>query len=324
MIRAFYIQDSELIRLDRIPKEYEEIINRESSPLWIDILNPSEVEIMELEKKFKFHHLALEDCMKGGQRPKMEEYDRYFFMVIHEIVIKPKGIFDIVEVDIFAGKNFVVTFHKSKINAIENLINDIDKKMRFFQHTGGFLFYCIADTLIDSYFPVLAEIDEKIDEIENEILATPRKKVLNEIFILKKEIVRLRKTSSPQREIFVILTNREFPQIDTHTQLYLRDIYDHLIRIYEILDSYRDLMTSAMDVYLSNVSNRLGENMKRLTIVATLFMPISFIAGVFGMNFKVFRNIDAWDNGLPFFLALLLMGMVTFIMGTYIKRKHLS
>ena len=159
-----------------------------------------------------------------------------------------------------------------------------------------YLFHHIADKIVDNYFPLLELVDDQIEALEDEIVVNPSRKVLNTIFSFKQGLVELRKISSPQREVFNALTTRDLPAINAITIPYFRDLYDHMVRIYEIIDSYRDLMSNALDAYLSTVSNNLNEVMKRLTIFATIFMPITFLTGFFGMNFS-FLSID---NGYLF------------------------
>ena len=331
--------------------------------IWLDIYRPTDGDFKFLEQVFGFHPLALEDSRKQSQRAKIEEYDHYFFMVVHAIqapgvsrqapaasrqrkdkssfgqsnpeagsgqpeaeidsrprtpdksqIRKPKSEirndFRPIEIDMFVGPNYLVSLHSVEFSPVSQLI-DISRKGegRFLKKGSDLLLYSLVDAAVDTFFPFLERIDDRIDSLEDEVLSNPSQAAMNEIFGLKKELVFLRKLTGPQREIVNTLTSRDYVNINEETIVYFRDIYDHLVRIYDMLDSYRDLMSGALDVYLSTVSNRLNLIMQRLTIFAAIFMPITFITGVFGMNFRYAPQI-LYDRGYMFYWTLLAMAIV--------------
>jgi magnesium transporter len=269
--------------------------------LWVNLTSPTEQEFAWLAATFGFHPLTIEDCRHRDQRPKLEVYDNYLFITLHA----PKeGIrpFETDELHVFLSPNYLVTVCELPVAFVESLLAEYRSTPRDFDRGLDFVFYRLSDQAIDRYFPVLDDLGDEIDQLEDQIIERPTQDVLNRIFALKQELVLMRKVSSPQREVFNALTIRGYTMITESTMLYFRNVYDHLVRVYDMIDSYRDLMSNALDAYLSTISNRLNEVMKRLTIIATIFMPLSFVAGFFGMNFTRLPF-----ESLPLLIAALLV-----------------
>jgi magnesium transporter len=253
-----------------------------SSFFWVDVAQPNEADYAILRDVFKFHPLAVEDSEKFDQRAKIDDYDDYVFIVVYGAVPDDDRL---VEVHCFYSEKFLVTVHRDDAPAFTEV------RQRYVQRKKvddpGRLLYRIIDALVDSFFPILADFDDRIDELENQTFLNASDAQLQEIFQMKRLLVGMRKAITPERDMFAGLIGgvAELPGMSAEDERYFRDIYDHLIRISDLIDTYRDLLTSSMDVYLSTVSNRLNSVMKQLTIMATVFLPLTFVTGFFGQNF---------------------------------------
>jgi magnesium transporter len=250
---------------------------------WIDVDHPVDEDFAVLRDVFKFHPLAVEDAEHFDQRAKIEEYDDFVFLVVYGANPDDDRL---VEVHCFYSEKFLVTVHRDQAPAFTEVRTRYVKRNRPVDHPGKLL-YEIIDALVDSFFPILSDFDDRIDELENQTFLNANDAQLQEIFQMKRLLVGMRKAVTPQRDMFATLAGgiSQLPGMSAEDERYFRDIYDHLIRISELIDSYRDLLTSSMDVYLSTVSNRLNSVMKQLTVMATVFLPLTFITGFFGQNF---------------------------------------
>lgn len=250
---------------------------------WLDLHKPTADDLTMLADVFKFHPLAVEDATHFGQRPKLDPFDDFAFLVVYGANEDRDGL---VEVHCFFSGTYLVTVHRDSCPSFDDLRKRAaaDKQL---PAQGVMLLYMVVDVLADSFLPSLSKLDDRIDDLESGVLQRPDDEQLQELFRLKRRLVGWRKVISPERDTFARIVTGvvKIPGMNPDTERYFRDVYDHLIRISDLIDSYRDLLTGAMDVYLSTVSNRLNEVMKRLTIVATIFMPLTWIVGFFGMNF---------------------------------------
>jgi magnesium transporter len=234
---------------------------------------------------FKLHHLVVEDAQHFGQRPKVDDYDTFMYMVVHGASTDASTT----EVHFVLADKFVITVHRGPCPALDRVRARIEH-----HRTSGLdspnigLIYLVIDQLVDSFFPVLDEFDSQIDELEDAILVKPTDEQLGTLFAMKRSLITIRKVVTPQRDMFASISSgvTELPGLSTDGQRYMRDIYDHLIRISDLIDGYRDLLSGVMDTHLSTVSNRLNVVMKQLTIIATVFLPLSFLTGFFGQNFS--------------------------------------
>jgi magnesium transporter len=271
---------SEEIRFNR---ENVERLLAGDSFFWLDVDQPGEADYAVLRDVFKFHPLAVEDSEKFGQRAKLDDYDDFVFLVVYGAVADEDRL---VEVHCFYSEKFLVTVHRDEAPAFSDVRERYVKRTHAIDDPAQLL-YRIIDALVDSFFPILADFDDRIDELENETFLHANDEQLQEIFRMKRLLVGLRKAITPQRDMFASLIGgvSELPGMKSEDERYFRDIYDHLLRISDLIDTYRDLLTSSMDVYLSTVSNRLNTVMKQLTIIATVFLPLTFITGFFGQNF---------------------------------------
>jgi magnesium transporter len=256
---------------------------------WLDLDTgeaPGDPEVAALlADGFHFHPLAVEDAEHFGQRPKLDDYDDYVYMVAHGATDRGTGT---AEVHLFFSKQYVVTVHHGGCRALEQV------RARIGRHHAAevnapqiVLAYLIVDALTDSFFPALSAFDERIDTLEDAILVRPTDEQLGEIFAMKRRLMTIRKVVAPQRDMFAGLSAgvTALPGASEESARYFRDLYDHLIRIGDMVDGYRDLLSGVMDTHLSTVSNRLNVVMKQLAIIATVFLPLSFLTGFFGQNF---------------------------------------
>jgi magnesium transporter len=253
---------------------------------WLDLTAPTTEDIEKLRELFGFHPLALEDTLHFGQRPKLDYYQDYIFLVFY-------GARDHVsheteplrEVQMFISGKYLVSVHQDELPVLDEQRSRLDGLVL---HSEQFLLYRVFDALTDSFFPLLTRMDDEIDELEAAVLAGPTDQQLQRLFAMKRELVAMRKVVTPQRDLFARSIDQlaDLPGLELDERDYFRDVYDHLIRISDLIDSYRDLLSNTTDLYLSTVSNRQNEVMKQLAIVGTVFLPLSFITGFFGMNFS--------------------------------------
>jgi magnesium transporter len=251
---------------------------------WLDLVDLDAEGVSLLTDTFKFHELAVEDAEHFGQRPKVDTYEDFSYLVVHGAEPQGKGT---LEVHFFCSDRYLVTIHRGPCPAIDTVRDQASRRHGDDADSQIMLLYRVLDGLVDTFFPVLGQFDDKIDELEDAILVKPTEKQLGTLFEMKRDLVALRKAVTPERDMFAGLVSgvSALPGMTPDAERYFRDLYDHLIRVSDLVDSYRDLLTGAMDTHLSTVSNRLNEVMKQLTIIATVFLPLSFLTGFFGQNF---------------------------------------
>jgi magnesium transporter len=280
---------------------------------WLDLASPEAADFRVLREKFAFHPLALEDSEKFGQRPKLDDYDDYVFLVIYGAAADADRL---VEVHCFYSERYLITVHRDDCPAFRDVRRRYGRQGGRVDHPP-FLLYHIVDALTDSFFPILADFDDRIDELEDAIFNRAGDRELQEIFRMKRLLVGMRKTITPERDLFAGLMGGGLdvlPGVGPEDDRYFRNVYDHLIRISDLIDSYRDLLTGTMDVYLSTVSNRLNRVMKQLAIIATIFLPLTFITGFFGQNFSwMVNHLTGWRHFLVFGVGIELAALIGFL-----------
>jgi magnesium transporter len=257
---------------------------------WLDIEAPDEADYKLLEQGFKFHPLTIEDIKHQNQRPKVDEYPDYNFTVIFQILWE-NDVVVMHEHHMYAGANFLVTVHQEPSPAIHEVHERIAKSPQLTKGQPAFLTYLVIDALVDSTFPALEKLDDAVDVLEDDIIAKANSELLDRIYHMKHSVVEVRRLLAAQRDVFQSLITHGIHMQQAEMTLYYRDVYDHLVRQYETVDALRDLLTSAMDVYLSTVSNRLSQTTKTLTVIASLFLPLSFLTGFYGMNFLFLTQV---------------------------------
>ena len=318
MIRViFYPKDGQPQReidLHTIPQLLQDPANL----IWVSLEKPDPAEFdLLLGDIFHFHPLAIEDCTSPGyQTPKVDDFGEYLFIISQALKTGTAGTnSNTEELNIFLGSNYMVTsFLEGPMLPVEKLWNYLTKDDRLHNNGSDFLCHALIDYLVDDYLPHLDDLEDEIDGLENYLVTQPKPEVLPHILNLKHYIMRLRRTTSPMREVMNRLSRDDFPFIDRQSQVYFRDVYDHLVRINDMIDLLRDMTSSALDVYLNSTSLKLNQVMKALTIVSTIFLPLSFVAGVYGMNFKFMPELN-WPGGYPFvwvIFILIVAGMLVF------------
>lgn len=279
---------------------------------WVHVQGyPTEAALLSLEATFQLHSLALEDIFNSGQRPKIEPFDDQLFVVMN-LPTMEEGLVNIQQVSCFLGRNFLVSFCGGDAAPFDAILKRLqDKGSRLRSRGADFLLYSLLDVVIDQGFPLLESFGFQLEELEVQILDGANADTLETIHVVKRELILLRRMLWPQREVINQLLRDEHELIQPGTLVYLRDCYDHTIQVMDLLETYRDMSGSMLDIYLSSISNRMNEVMRVLTVIATIFIPLTFIVGVYGMNFD--RAAGPWsmpELGWPYGYLLVWLAMV--------------
>jgi magnesium transporter len=288
---------------------------------WINIDGIHDVKIIEkIGKHFNVHPLVLEDILNTGQRPKMEDFDDYMFIVL-KMLYFDEGDEEIKaeQISLILGSNFVISFQERQGDVFNPLRERIrNGKGRSRKMGSDYLAYALMDSIVDNYFIVLEKLGEKIEEMEGELVTNPTPATLQIIHNLKREMIFLRKSVWPLREVVSGLEKGESSLIKESTKIFLRDVYDHTIQVIDTVETFRDLLSGMLDIYLSSISNRMNQVMKVLTIIATIFIPLTFVAGIYGMNFQFMPELQwRW----AYFAVLFAMVVIAIGMVIYFRRK---
>lgn len=296
--------------LDRFDRDEIARLRADAEFFWLDLIGPSDVDIDALAADLGWHPLAIEDTKKFGQRPKLDDFDDHMLLVFYGAAEDEERLPVPVEVHAYLSGDGIVTVRRSALDDLDRLKATLAGTR---ESSEQHVIYRVLDAITDSFFPLLARFDDEIDDLEDAVVREPTDEQLQRLFRLKRTLVALRKVVTPQRDLFARATDGiiALPGLQPDTRDYFRDVYDHLIRISDLLDSYRDLLTGAMDVYLSTVSNRLNVVMKQLTLVATIFLPLTFVSGFFGQNFSwMVNHVDTFAAFAVFGLGGLLVPVV--------------
>lgn len=289
---------------------------------WINVNGLHRVDIIEnIGTPFGIHPLVLEDILNTTQRPKMEDFGEYLFVVL-KMTYSNEATREITveQVSMILGSNFVISFQEREgdvFNPVRERIKNGKGRIR--KMGADYLCYALIDAVVDNYFVVLESVGERIEALEEEVVGAPEPETLQKIHKLKRQMIVLRKSVWPLRELIGGLQRAESPLVRDTTEIYLRDVYDHTIQVIDTTESFRDMVSGMLDIYLSSISNRMNEVMKVLTIIATIFIPLTFIAGIYGMNFKFMPELE-WRYAYP--LVWLMMGVVVFFMLRYFRKKR--
>ncbi|MBC8086553.1 MAG: magnesium/cobalt transporter CorA [Phycisphaerae bacterium] len=297
--------------IDCHPRDLASLLESKGS-LWVDIDSTSRTQHALLEKLFHFHPLAIEDTLNPNSRVKLEEYPGYLFIVIRGVSLRAvtEDPYDLETNDLYAflGENLLVTVHAGPVPAISLAAEQLRRSPDLMTRGVERVLHLVLDETIDGFFPILHQIDDFLDTIEERVFANFDESALRDIFSVKRLVLSLRRYLQPSREVMNVLTNRPTPLLSAETQVYFRDIYDHVLRINDSLDTYRDLLGSTMDSYLTQVSNRLGTATKALSVIATMSLPFVVVSGMWGMNFDKIP-LSHWPFGFWFIvLAQLMLG----------------
>ena len=288
---------------------------------WINIDGLHDVGIIEkIGQRFEMHPLVLEDILHTGQRPKLEDFEKHIFIVLTMLSLNGENqTIETEQVSIILGSNFVISFQERIGDVFDQLRDRIRNAKGKIRKMGpDYLAYTLLDAVVDSYFSILEKMGDRIEILEEELVAEPTEQTLQQIHRLKREMIILRRSVWPLREVISGLQRTESALIAESTSVYLRDVYDHTIQIIDTIESFRDMVSSMIDLYLSSLSNKMNSVMKVLTIIATIFIPLTFIAGIYGMNFENMPELK-WRWGYAG--ALLVMIVVAVIMLMYFRKK---
>jgi magnesium transporter len=292
---------------DNLVEIRNELKNPESL-VWVD-LNSDSIEDCRriLTDEFKFHPLSVDDALVETHIPKIDDWEDYLYLSL--IAVKPdqplEDLDKSIEMDVFLGKNYIVTYHPEEIRAIDLIWGNFQRDERRLLRGSNYILYHIMDELANDYMAMIDQIDLNVEIIEDQVMEKPDNKLLQQIFSIKRSLLNLRRIVAPEREVLNKLSRGDFEVIGQKERMYYRDVYDHLVRVHDITESLRDLATGALDTYLSVVNNRLNDIMKTLTIITTIFMPLSFLTGFFGMNFFGPGNqLNNWTGSYAFYFML--------------------
>jgi magnesium transporter len=319
-----YVYRKKNNQLDRdVPfSEYSGILKDGQDLIWLDIedkLDEDEVEL--LTEVVGLHPIAIEDCIMVNTRPKVEHYDDYIFAVVHTAAndLASRGGKQI-ELNIFLSKQFLISVHQGRAPSISVTEERLKRNPSILGAGTDRLFHTIYDKLVDNYFPLMDKVDDVIDDIEDEVLEHPDPKVLARMVEVRKDLVSLHRVVSPLRETTHLLVREGFDGIlQDEIRIYFRDVYDHLVRVLDLIDTYRDTLSTTFEAYHFMMSTRMNEVMKTLTMIATIMMPLTVITGIYGMNFKFMPEIN---HPLGYFSVLTVMGVLTLLMLLFFRRKQ--
>jgi magnesium transporter len=263
-----------------------EILEEGGRVVWFDVVDPGPNDLALLQQEFGLHPLAVEDAVTAHQRPKIESYDDYWFLSVTGVTLRVGEIM-FQEIDIFAGRNFLVTVRHSPVYPIKEIEERWAAHPEAMRSGAGFLLYTILDTVVDGYLPIVEVLEDRVEGLEDDLFSGKARDqvLLPEIFNLKRDGQRFRRVVTPMREVLTPLTRNDMTLFPEEVGLYFRDVYDHSVALNDHLDAVRDMMNSVLEMHLSIISNRQNEVAKQLTIIATIFLPLSFIVGFFGQNF---------------------------------------
>jgi magnesium transporter len=330
------------------PAQISDLLADEQHLLWLDLVNPSADELRLITEEFSLHPLAVEDAAQHQQRPKIDEYDNFYLMVIFAIeaadetaepvagpvaaadgpaararrTLVEAGRFKIHEIDLFIGERFLITVHETPLPFLDEMAERWRHNSRAINEGVGVLLYTLLDSIVDAYFPVLDQIVERVTDLEERLFTSAGRRDqpydTRNLFGLKRDLLKLRRVIAPERDALLILTRQEVPLFDRRVGVYFQDVYDHVVRVTDAIDIYQDLLTSALDSYLSMISNNLNQVMKTLTSLTVILIVPTFIAGIYGMNFEYMPELH-WRFGYAFALGTMLLAAA--LLFVYFRRK---
>lgn len=302
--------------------DFTELLSRKDHVIWVDLSEPTDEESYILTHDFKFHPLAIEDVLSEMSRPKVDDYDNYLFVVFLVASGRPGGEDDLPfkEIGLFLTQNCVVTVHFQRLRVIDAIFARLHKDERFISRGADFFFHTVLDHLADTYSQTLQVIEAETDKIEDDVFEEPDSEIVKRIFTIRRDVLQVKRTIGPLREVIGQLARAKFSRIGPRTAIYFSDINDHLARFSDEADEHRDALNSSLEVYYSNVSTRTNEIMKFLTIFTAILLPPSFIVGFYGMNFKTFAPGLDWEYGWLFVLVLILV-IISGLMLFFRKKK---
>jgi len=320
MIRSLFFLPGQPSQKDLPPEKFPELIQNEQGVLWVDFVGEPPETSLPILQGFGFHPLSIDDALQETHVPRLDDWKEYLYIVFNYMDVKKNGDdweSHVDELDIFLGRNYIVTHHDEPITAIDDTWISCDRDPRTLEEGADHLLYKISDFLITEYMPVVEKIDDAVDQIEDQVFDRPSPRTLEQLFAIKRVLLAMRRIVLPQREVMNKLARDDFQVVDPKDRIFFRDLYDHLVRLHDLNESLRDLVGGVLDTYLSVINNRMNEIMKTLTVITVLFMPLTFVTGFFGMNFFEPPGLmKGWTTNPVFYLTL---GIVVFLpIGMYI------
>lgn len=316
MIKTYLYKDTEKkIYTDVDLGRKDEYIQSSNDLLWVDVFDCDDLELNYIGKVFDFHPLAIEDCLQLSPRAKVDKYDKYYFFVFHALHYNEESSEEITtsELDVFLGDNYIVTIHKRPLSAVGKVAKQCLTHHRLMDRGPDYLLYSIVDVIVDDYFPIIDRLRERIDELEDEIYVNPAQEITDETLALKRTILLLRKVIQPLRRIFASVGGRYSFNVRDENHPFYMDLTDHLDRIIDATETYRDLVNNALDSFFTVISGRTNDVIRILTIISTIMMPITFITGLFGMNVPIpYQNHPAFFWLVVLFSIFISAGMLWF------------
>lgn len=325
MIRSMYYLPGQPIQKDFPPEQFPELIRNPQGVLWVDFISEPPETCEPILEEFGFHPLAIDDALQETHVPRLDDWGEYLYIVLNYMNMEANGDSwetKVDELDIFLGRNYIVTHHDYRITAVDETWVVCDRDERNLHEGADHILYRIADHLMAGYMPAIEKIDDAIDRIEDQIFDRPSPRTLEQLLALKRVLVAMRRIIVPQREVLNKLARDDYQVVDPKDRVFFRDIYDHLVRLHDLNESLRDLVGSVLDTYLSVINNRMNEVMKILTIITVLFMPLTFLTGYFGMNFfEPLGNLREWTTNPVFYLTLATIVIMPIGMYIWMRRR---
>ncbi|MBL8101503.1 MAG: magnesium/cobalt transporter CorA [Anaerolineales bacterium] len=325
MIRSLFFTPGKPVRTEISPSEFPRLLRDRRGLLWVDFTSESSETSLPILKGFGFHPLAIDDALEETHAPKIDDWGDYLYIVLNYMhLIKAAEPWDteIDELDIFLGRNYVITHHDNPVPSIDETWNASQRDPRYARDGADHLLYKIIDGIVMDYMPIIEKIDDEIDIIEDQVFDRPSSETLTRLFTLKRVLLAMRRILLPQREVLNKMARDDYQVIDRKDRIFFRDIYDHLVRLHDVNESLRDLVGGALDTYLSVINNRMNEIMKTLTIITTLFMPLTFVTGFFGMNFFAANPpYVSWTMPTVFYGTLSMMLLTPVFMFFWMRRR---
>lgn len=325
MIRSLFYIPGKSVRTDITPAEFPRLIRDRRGVLWVDFIGESPEVAEPILRSLGFHPLAIDDALQETHTSKVDDWGDHLYIVFNVLNYKQENgsfVSEIDELDVFLGKNYIITHHDQLLPAIEDAWSACQRDVRHVHDGPDHLLYRIVDSLVMSYMPIIDQIDAQVDQIEDQVFDRPRPDTLEHIFALKRLLLTMRRILLPQREVLNKLSRDDYRVIDPKDRIFFRDIYDHLVRLHDLNENLRDLVGGVLDSYLSVTNNRMNEVMKTLTIITTLFMPITFVTGFFGMNFfEPVANFLHWTSEQTFDIMLGIIVLLPVVMYLWMRRR---
>jgi magnesium transporter len=321
-----YRQGSDKVEEGFTRDELPALLADQTNVVWVDLKGETEECVEEakdvLLNVFKFHYLTVEDCLETRNQPKVEAFEKYFYFIVHGIKPEETNASNFVtkELDGYLGSNFVVTFHVQRFRSIKTVKQHIRSSPFHCKRGAAYLLHHILDELVDLYMPIVDDFDEAINDLEDRVFDMKRSSnsVLAEVMDVRRSVARLKRISSRQLEVLYRMSHGEFPQIPTEILPFFRDVHDHLLRISDLSEGYRDLVAGLFDIHFAVVGNRTNDVMKTLAVLSAIILPLSLIAGIYGMNFE---NMPELKTERGYFMTLGAMALITIVLLVYFWRR---